>query len=342
MKTFLRNLSFRQLMLSLTVIVSFLCFLILTVWSSHRISGLLDQQAASRWDAKESAQVSAFFVRDVTVDEFQIKNFEHQLETALLEAAIVKEKESSRLYVDAYSSQGEITVVSEQGTLEADAVGIGGDFFFFHPLTLVSGGYFSGNDLMKDSIILDEDAAWQLFGSNQIEGMSVMIGGVPHYVSGVVKREEGRFAKAAGLDDTLVYLSHESLAAYGSCSGINTYEVVAANPVKGFLYNTIKEKFGLKEAEMVVVENSARYSLESMIPVALDFGLRSMQNSAVSYPYWENIARGHEDVTALVLVFQFIFLFIPTVIILVAIIIKWRNRRPLMEIVKGLQIRRRG
>lgn len=342
MKTFLRNLSCKQLVLSLIVIFSFLCFLILTVWSNFRIRGLLDQQAANRWDAKEAAQVSAFFVRDVTVDEFQIKNFEHQLETALSEAAVVKEKENSRLYVDAYSSQGKITVVSELGTLEADAVGIGGDFFFFHPITLINGGYFSGNDLMKDSIILDEDAAWQLFGSNQIEGMSVMIGGVPHYVAGVVEREEGRFAKAAGLDDTLIYMSHESLSSYGSCSGINTYEVVAANPVKGFLYNTIKEKFGLKEHEMVVVENSARYSLESMIPVVLDFGLRSMQNAAVSYPYWENIARGHEDVTALVLVLQFIFLFVPTVIIFAAIIIKWRNRRPLMEGIKGLQIRRRG
>lgn len=342
MKAFLRNLSVRQLVLSLVVVVSFLCFLILSLWSNHRINGLLDQQAATRWDEKKAAQVSAFFVRDVTVDEFQIKNFEHQLETALLEAAIVKEKESSRLYVDAYSSQGKITVISEQGTLEADAIGIGGDFFFFHPLTLISGGYFSGNDLMKDSIILDEDAAWQLFGSNQIEGMSVMIGGVPHYVAGVVKREEGRFAKAAGLDDTLVYVSHESLSAYGNCSGINTYEVVATNPVKGFLYNTIKEKFGLQEHEMVVVENSTRYSLESMIPVVLDFGVRSMQNSAVSYPYWENIARGHEDVTALVLVIQFVFLFIQAVIILTVIIIKWKNRRPLMEVIKGLQIKRRG
>ena len=35
----------------------------------------------------------------------------------------------------------------------------------FHPLQLVSGGYFSGNDLMKDSIILDEDAGQCFIGN---------------------------------------------------------------------------------------------------------------------------------------------------------------------------------
>ena len=39
-----------------------------------------------------------------------------------------------RLFVDAYSSLGKITVNSERSTLEANAVGIGGDFFLFHPL----------------------------------------------------------------------------------------------------------------------------------------------------------------------------------------------------------------
>lgn len=323
------NLSFRQLMLSLTVIVCLLLFLILTIWSNYQIASLDDQQAAKRWDEKGGAsQVSSFFVKGVTVDEMQIKNFEHQLETALQEAAITKTNENSRLYIDAYSSLGEITITSEQGSLTADAVGIGGDFFQFHPLTLVNGGYFSGSDLMKDSVILDEEAAWQLFGSSEIEGMSVMIEGVPHYIAGVVKRETGRFAEGAGLNDTVIYVSYETLSSYGSCEGISTYEVVAPNPVKGFVANTLKEKFGLKENEMIVVENSTRYSLEAMIPVVLDFGIRSMQNSAVTFPYWENIARGHEDVRALVLVLQSILLLIPSVIIIAFIVI---NRKYLFR-----------
>ena len=230
------------------------------------------------------------------------------------------------MIADAYSSQGRITVVSEKSTLEAAAVGVGGDFFLFHPLTLVSGGYFSGDDLMKDYIILDEEAAWQLFGSSDIAGQSVMIGGIPHYVSGVIKRQTGRFAEKAGLDKTVVYLSNESLLAYGDGGRINTYEVMAPNPVKHFVYTAVKENLGVGENNMIVVENSTRYSIESLIPVILDFGTRSMQDSGVKFPYWENIGRGAEDVKALVLLWQGIFLLIPTVIFVVFLIIKWKNR----------------
>ncbi len=327
-KEFIRSLSQLQIVLSLTVIILLAAFFGITVWCNHKIQNLEDQQAALRWNAEGGcAQVSAFFTRGLEVNDFQIMSFERELENALTEAAVTAENENARLYVDAYSAQGKITVISDQSTLEAKAIGIGGDFFFFHPLQLVSGGYFSGNDLMKDSIIVDEEAAWQLFGSSDIEGMSVTIGGVPHYISGVVKRQEGRFAENAGLNNTIIYVSAETLSEYGTSEGISCYEVAAPNPVKGFVYNTLKEKFGLKEDEMLVVENSSRYSLEAMIPVVLDFGIRSMQNSAVHFPYWENIARGYEDVRAVVLIIQFILLLIPGVIILTALIIKWKNRK---------------
>ncbi len=328
LKEFMKSLSLPQILLSLLTAVSLLCFLILTVWCNSRISGLKDQQAAKRWSREGGfAQVSVFVARESAVDDFQIRSFENQLESALSEAAVVKEEEDSRLFIDAYCAQGSITVVSEQSTLEADAIGIGGNFFFFHPLQLVSGRYFSGDELMQDFIILDEEAAWQLFGSSDIEGMSVMIGGVPHYVAGVIKRETGRFAENAGLKKTVIYVSDDTLSAYGTSEGICCYEVVAPNPVKGFVYNTVKEKFGLKEEEMQVVENSARYSIEAMIPVVLDFGVRSMQNDTIHLPYFENIARGYEDVRAVVLLFQFIFLLIPAVIIVVFLIIKWKNRK---------------
>lgn len=322
-----KKITGKQLVFSFITVASLVLFAVLSIVSSKMTGGLSDQQAAKRWDKEGgAAQVSCFLTRGTTVDEFTIKGFEKQLETALAEAAVVSEKENSRLYADAYSAQGKITVVSEQGTLEADAVGIGGDFFLFHPLQLVSGGYFSGNDLMKDSVILDEEAAWQLFGSSDIAGMTVTIGNVPHYVEGVIKRQSGHFAEAAGLKDSVVYVSHETLSAYGTSEGINTYEVVGPNPVKGFLANVVREDFGFKEQEMQVVENSARYSLEAMISVVLAFGTRSMQNAAIHYPYWENIARGYEDVRALLLFFQFIFLLIPAVIIVVFLIIKWKHR----------------
>lgn len=331
-KYFISGLSVRQIVFSLITVVSLILFLVLTVWSDRQVDELIDQQAAARWDEEgNSAQVSCFFTENVEVDEFMLMSFERQLEqslTEILPAEDVADENGKRLFIDTYSSQGTITVISEKGKLESvNAVGIGGDFFLFHPLQLLNGGYFSGNDLMKDSIILDEEAAWQLFGSNDIAGMSVMIGNVPHYVAGVIKRQEGKFAENAGLNKTVVYVSNETLSAYGTSGGISTYEVVAPNPVKGFVYNCVKEKLGVEEEKMIVIENSSRYSLEAVIPVILDFGTRSMQNAAVKFPYWENIGRGWEDIKALVLVFQCIFLLLPTVIIVVFLIKKWKNKK---------------
>lgn len=323
------SLSIRQRVLSLTTVICLFVYGIIHTISGQMIAGLPDQQAAARWDETgQAAQVSAFFVGGTAVDEMQIKNFEAQLNVALQAAAVTNEDTGSRLYIDAYSSQGNITVTSEQASLDAKAVGIGGDFFLFHPVKLLNGSYFSGNDLMKDFILLDEEAAWRLFGSNDIAGMSVTIGGIPHYVAGVYEREGGRIEEAAGFNETILFVSHESLTAYGLSGGISTYELVAPNPVDNFVYNTVKEKFGLKENQMLVIENSERFSLKSMIPVVMDYGLRSMQSREVSYPYWENIARGYEDIRAVYLIFEFIFLIIPLVIIFV---ILFKNGRKVMK-----------
>lgn len=328
---YIKSLSLKQKIFSMITIISLLLYLILTVWSDQQIEKLADQQAARRWDKEgNSAQVSCFFTENTEVDEYMLMSFERQLEQSLNEVLPTEEsieENEKRLFIDAYSSLGTITVSSEKGKIEnVSAVGAGGDFFMFHPLQLVSGGYFSGDDLMQDAIILDEEAAWQLFGSNDIAGMSVMIGNVPHYVAGVIKRQEGRFAEGAGLSKTVVYVSYDSLAAYGASDGINVYEVTAPNPVKGFVYNCVKEKLGVSEDQMVVVENSSRYKFTSLIPVLLDFGTRSMQNAAVKFPYWENIGRGWEDVKVLVLFFQMILLLIPAVIITVFLVKWWKNR----------------
>ncbi len=54
------------------------------------------------------------------------------------------------------------------------------------------------------------------------------------------------------MKNTVVYVSYNTLSELGESEGIGCYEVAAPNPVKGFLYNTLKEKFGLKEDEMLV------------------------------------------------------------------------------------------
>lgn len=309
--------------------VSFLLFLLLYAWAEHLAGAQEAQQMAARWSEKnEAAQVSCFFSPNADVTEDTIKSFEYTLKNALQEASITETSEnpSARLWADAYSADGKITLVNGRNTLEADAIGIGGDFFLFHPLELINGSYFSGNDLMQDYCIIDQDAAWQLFGSNDVVGMTVYIGNVPHIVTGVVRRPEGRMEEAAGLDSTVVYVSYETLVAYGTDNGINHYEIVMPNPVSGFALGQVKGGIGVDEKNVEVIENSSRYSLLNRFKMILAFGTRSMNGKAIIYPYWENIARGYEDIIALMTVFMLLLLLYPTVTIIWCFVHWWRHK----------------
>ncbi|MCL2717931.1 MAG: ABC transporter permease [Lachnospiraceae bacterium] len=340
MKNILQNLTKKQIVLIGIVLLSLLIYGALTLTANTLKKSLDDQRAAQRWsNSGDFAQVSCFFADNQTLDFNQIMTFRSQIEKNLSEAAH-SANDNHRSFIDAYSSIGTVNIRSERGRLETTAIGIGGDFFLFHPLKLVNGSYFSGHDLMKDSVILDEEAAWQLFGSSDIAGMPVTIGGVPHYVRGVISRESGRLWEAAGLNSGVAYLSAESLLAYGNTTGIQHYEFVMPNPVSGFAYRVALENFGYTEDRMMVIDNSARYGFESLIRVIAETGTRSMQSFAVRFPYWENYARGFEDILAFILVFQMIFLTVPIIITGVMLFLAYKNRTWLWKdvAVKGLRV----
>lgn len=327
MKGFTERMTKKQIGLTILAMVSLLICLVLQILSMHLKNTLLTQQMVQRWDdTGKSAQISCFISENDQVTIQQLTNLEHAVDAALVDVSITSVYENARLWADAYSARGEITVESTKTSITSTAIGVGGDFFLFHPLELLSGSYFSDEDLMKDYIILDEDAAWQLFGSNDVAGMQVMIKGIPHIVRGVVERGSGRMNDKAGNDKVTFYVSYDSLSKYGTSKGINTYEIVMPNPISGFALTTIKEKIGIDEASIQLVENSKRYSLLSLLTVLSEYGIRSMNQKAIVYPYWENVARGYEDILAFFLLWKFIFLLIPAILLIIYLIYRYRNR----------------
>ncbi len=329
LKKFMQRLSGRGIVLFGSGLAALIFGFILVGIGRHRAGSLDTQDMAARWAANgRASQISCFFSRESGITADSIISFEHALDKALEEASIVSESENAnaRLWADAYSAMGKITIQSNRASMEVQAVGIGGDFFLFHPLKLQSGSYFSGNDVMKDYVILDEDAAWQLFGSNDIAGQYITIRGVPHIVAGVIEREEGRLAKAAGLQSSVAYVSYETLSEYGTDYGLNTYEIVMPNPVSGYAKQYVAEHIGVAENEVEIVENSTRYRLSSLFKLLMQFGTRSMNGKAIIYPYWENIARGNEDILGLLLIFALLFFLYPAVLLLIVLIRAWKRR----------------
>lgn len=319
----------KKLILGISGGISFLLFLILAIIANHLGQTQLSQNAAYRWNKEGGvSQISCFFSVNAGVGQDRIRQFEHSIDAALVDASVTLESEnpSARLWADAYSADGQLSISSDKATVEADAIGIGGDFFLFHPLKLLSGAYFSGNDLMQDYCVIDQDAAWQLFGSNNVAGMTVYIRGVPHIITGVVKRDTDRLHKAAGLDGTLVYVSLQTLETLGRSNGINHYEILMPNPVTGFAYQYVKENLGYSEKESEVVENTSRYSLLSRLKLIPQFGCRSMNGKAIIYPYWENVARGYEDILAVITLFEGIFFLYAAAVLLILFFRWWKHK----------------
>lgn len=70
------------------------------------------------------------------------------LQSKLTDASITEEAVSGRLWIDAYaamhdSSIGKLTDIGSASVDSVQIIGVGGDFFQFHPLNMISGNVFS-------------------------------------------------------------------------------------------------------------------------------------------------------------------------------------------------------
>ena len=327
MKNLIQSIPVKMRLMGLFSAVCLLFAGILLICENQILKEQYDQQMAERWSKEgDAAQISIFFAENAVENEDYFLGLEQSVEKALQNAAITKEKEQARLWISAVSRMGNAILSTERAKVELQAVGVSGEFFQFHPQKIVSGAMFSEDNMMKDGVIIDKETAWQLFGSSDVVGMQVMLGEVPHYITGVIERGNSRLEKAAGLEKPVCFLSMDSLKSYGTVRGGFTYEIVLPNPVKGFGLSTMQTLVGNENENVVVVENNTRFQFLSLVKVVKDFDIRSMSLKGVVFPYWENIARGQEDVLALFLMLKFILLVFPVIFVMTFSVYLWKNR----------------
>lgn len=273
---------------------------------------LTSQTAARRWRGESDnpyAQVSCLMPPEGNLTPNEIYTFRTALNSKMIEASLEAE-EGGSLWNDAYSAIGnKLTAYGEQGLAELTATGTGGDFFFFHPLRLLSGNYIKEDDLMHDNVVLDENAAWLLFGSSDVTGFKVSINGLDYRIAGVVESESDKYSKKTFSGGARVYMQYEELLSIVNDLTIGVYEIVMPEPVSGFAVNTMETIFPLGDGELI--ENSGRYDLGALWKVLTRFSERTIRTGRVSYPYWENAARLAENKMALLLPFIFLPLLIP-------------------------------
>lgn len=286
---------------------------LLCVWGLNAVTGALPTQSAAKaWRGTSEmrfAQVSVFLPEDEKIEQSSVESFRRTLDQKLIDASL-EAPEGGRLYDDAYSGVTTVAVTSGKTTLSVKTVGVGGDFFLFHPLTLRSGSYLTANDYMNDRVLLDEELAWALFGSYDVAGMSIQIGERTYPVAGVVHREDDFASKKAYQDGPGMFMSYDALNAISETK-LSAYEIVMPDMISGFAESIVKAAFtGGKAA---VVQNTGRYGALRLWKVLTAYGERSMNTRGIIYPYWENAARLTEDYAALLLLFAVLLAVCPAV-----------------------------
>lgn len=247
-----------------------------------------------------------------------------------------------RAWIDAYSCETSIDLRKDSNTLTASAVAVGGDFFQFHPMRLLSGNYISDTDLNHDRIVVDENFAWAMFGSNDIVGMQVWLGNNIFYIAGVVEVPKDKLSRIAYGDSNKVYISYSELKKTNDNLPITCYEAVLPNPISNYAYYALREAYGLIEEtddesmskeknplsfdDVEVRENTKRYNSMELLSNVKNWKLRTMHTAAVGYPYWENVARVQEDTQMKLLITRYLLLVFPLISLLWMIYGMWEKK----------------
>ena len=282
--------------------------------SMYVISHSEDSQlAAKRWTYGVTAseenekplrytQLSAFFYDNV-FNEDSVMQLRNNIDNALTQASVSKQNETSRLWIDAYSVEKSIRIDNVQS--EITAIGAGGDFFTFHNLPLLSGSYFDPESYQTDFVIIDEVLAWQLYGSYNIVGLDLYIGGTPYTITGVAAREYTDFSNETYGEKPRIYMPFQTLNIINNYSlAITCYETLMPNPVSNFAMNMLTDNVGVSNMNVIYRENTYRFSLLNLYKSLANYNRRSMSQDNVVFPYWENIAVVKTDINTILLLFN--------------------------------------
>lgn len=292
------------------------------LWRLWAVSGLLlSQQAAQRWKGgseRDYAQLSFFLPADQKLTLDQVYSFRNAMQQKL-KAASFDLAADTGLYNDAWCTLGSGKVSAGRQSGEVQIIAVGGRFFDFHPLRLLSGNYLGPTDVMDDRVLLDRETAWLLFGAVDLAGMRFSLAGGQFVVAGVYEHERDGFSKTATGGGMCVYMDYDSYARlFPEKTGIDCYELVMAEPVKGFAHSSAEEKFPVKKASLV--DNSYRFDPDRLWKLLKTRGERSMHRENLAFPYWENAARGAEDRASLWLLAAVLTGAVPAALFLYALI----------------------
>ncbi|NCA98914.1 MAG: hypothetical protein EOM08_05525 [Clostridia bacterium] len=205
--------------------------------------------------------------------------------------------------VDAYAGFSTQTLVQGNNSLTLPMTGVSGaSFAAFRHMELLSGNFLMADAFSTRSIVLDELAAWQLFGAIDITGFPVKVQDKTLTVAGVVRLPDNWQSQLSRQDQAQAFIPYLTLSELDPKLSITSYEVRLPEPVSGMGLQFLRDALssaGLTPDTIDLVDHDARLGLATLLTSWRTVGSRVIKDSAIVLPWWENAARAAIDLASL-------------------------------------------
>lgn len=251
-----------------------------------------DQFAGERWD-ENAVQLSSFFPKETALSAEEIAEIRKQLNFS-----IADDTETASWY-DAYSCEGKTVQVlgAKRVSKSTELMLVSEHYFRIHRFSLLCGNYLTAADASSRRVVLDENAAWILFGSSDIAGMEVTIDSCIYEVAGVVadvrRAEDDAYPR-------IYMLYSDYTAAEEENPPITCYEAVLHEPVEGYGLTCFEEAVqgavnmpvsGISTEHLYhIVQNTGRFSSSAVRDYLKSITDYTTRTKAIAYPDHENAA----------------------------------------------------
>lgn len=205
--------------------------------------------------------------------------------------------------VDAYAGFSTQTLTQGNNSLTIPLTGVSGTgFASFRHMELLSGSYLMDDAYNTRSIVLDELAAWQLFGAIDITGFTVKVQDKTLTVAGVVRLPDNWQSRLSRQDQAQAFVPYATLSELDSRLNITSYEVRLPEPVSGMGLQFLRDALsstGINPDEIELVDHEARLGLATLLTSWRAVGSRALRDNAIALPWWENASRAAIDLASL-------------------------------------------
>ena len=287
----------RNIILAVINVITIIAIAVLSVIGHSIASSQKYNFAAERWSQEKGGytQISCYFANDSGFTFENVDTVRNTIAASMTNSGV---NLNETVLPDSYYAQlGKYTVTCDRNaSSQAEITAVGGRFFLFRDFNLLKGAYFSENDNMHNSIVIDRSLAFKLYGSENVAGFNVYINGVRFVITGVIADPKSKYEKECSGDIPHVYIPYQAVGLISAdVKNVDSYECIIPEPVDELAYNTVNSIFNESyKDKCLIIKNTDRFSSKVIQKQLKTMKQSVVMDKAIELPYWENASRTAE------------------------------------------------